>query len=70
MTRARTKAEQLAQFGGAQLGAVQRISEGDAQPQPSGPLPAYRMDAAAANVPTESGQLAVTVSVQVTFGLQ
>ena len=74
MTRARNKAEQLAQFGGAELGAVQRIVEGLTQPNSTDLLPVgvYRMDMAAATteVPVSSGQLSVDVSVQVTFALR
>lgn len=74
MRSAQEKAQQLAEYGGAQLGAVQRISEG-AQPGAPMPLAEYRMDAANAmaaspEVPVSSGQLAVTVLVQVTYGLR
>jgi uncharacterized protein YggE len=74
MTRGRDKAEQLAQFGGAALGEVQRITEG-MQSGGVAPFADFRvesMDAADASseVPVSSGQLAVTVSVQVTFGLK
>ena len=73
MNAARTKAEQLARFGGAELGAVRRITEGP-QAGGGGPLPSFRMDSVAAEagaaVPVSSGQLAVTVSVQVVFGLK
>lgn len=73
MTNASDKAAQLAQFGGAELGEVRRISEvsssgGDV------PFEAYRFESLdaglGAEVPVSSGQLAVTVSVQVTFGLK
>ena len=73
MTQARTKAEQLARFGGAELGAVARISEGS-QSGGGEPLPSFRMESMAADasapVPVVSGQLAVTVSVQVVFSLK
>ncbi len=72
MTRAREKAEQLAQFGGATLGEVRQISE--SQSGGSAPVPMFRMESMAADagaeVPVSSGQLAVTVSVQATFGLK
>ncbi len=72
MTRARTKATQLAQFGGAKLGAVRQITEG--LQSGGGPLPSFRLESmaadASAEVPVVSGQLAVTVSVRVTFGLK
>ncbi len=73
VTRAREKAEQLAQFGSAELGAVARITEGS---QSGGeiPVPEFRMESMAADtgaeVPVSSGQLAVTVSVQVVFSLK
>lgn len=73
MNAARAKAEQLARFGGAELGELRRVTEG-AQPSGAEPLPQFRMEASAAdagsNVPVSSGQLAVTVTVQVTYGLR
>lgn len=73
MTAAREKAEQLARLGGTELGEVRRISEGV-----SGgvtPFDEVRFTdgtdlAASPEVPVSSGQLSVTVSVQVTFGLE
>lgn len=74
MRSAREKAEQLARFGEATLGEVRRIVEGA---QLGGVTPfaeARSADASAEaqsfEVPISSGQLAVTVSVQVTFGLE
>lgn len=71
MMRARKKAEQLAQFGGATLGEVRQIHEN--QSGGGAPTPMFRMDMAAdagTEVPVVSGQLAVTVAVQVVFGLK
>ena len=76
MTSAREKAEQLASFGKVQLGTVQRISEEGAPGGINTPRfdVAYNqggmMSGGAAPVPVSSGQLAVTVSVQVVFGLK
>ncbi len=73
MNAARAKAEQLARFGDAELGDLLRVTEG-AQPGGAEPLPQFRMEASVAdasgNVPVSSGQLAVTVTVQVTYGLR
>ena len=74
MTRAREKAAQLAQFGGAELGAVQRISEGISGSEGESPIAMLRNQSlaspASAEVPVSSGQLSVDVSVQVTFALK
>lgn len=74
MRSAREKAEQLARFGEATLGEVRRITEG-IQSGGITPLGDFRLDDlqaadASAEVPVSSGQLAVTVSVQVTFDLR
>ena len=75
MTSAREKAQQLALLGEAKLGAVQRIVEGrtpdgfDIQNFDTGVARGQLMSGNEA-VPVSSGQLAVTVSVQVTFGLK
>ena len=74
VTNAREKAEQLASLGGVELGVVKRIVEGGV---PGGVTP-FGADAFAegsmmsGGVPAavSGGQLAVTVSVQVTFGLK
>lgn len=74
VTSAREKAEQLASLSGTKLGEVQRIAEGSV---PGGVAP-FGADAFAegsmmsggAPVPISGGQLAVTVSVRVTFGLE
>lgn len=76
MASAYDKAEQLASLGKAELGAVQRITEGRT---PGGNDPRRYDEAAFAGgmmsgggtpVPVSSGQLAVMVSVQVVFGLK
>lgn len=74
MRSAREKAEQLTRFGEATLGEVRRITEGT---RPEDALGELRFDVAQAasldsgeSVPVSSGQLAVTVSVQVTFDLR
>lgn len=75
MAKARHKATQLARFGRTRLGEVRRIVEG-AQPGDVTPLGDFRLESLEAatdtmsEVPVSSGQLAVTVSVQVTFGLE
>jgi len=74
MTSAREKAEQLASLSEIELGAVRRIVEGSV---PGGFAP-FGTDAFAEGsmmsggvpAPVSGGQLAVTVSVQVTFGLK
>ncbi len=74
MTAAREKAEQLAQFGGAELGEVRRITEGSVNAQPFEDeifaLGGDLEESARFDIPVSSGQLSVTVSVQVTFGLE
>jgi uncharacterized protein len=75
MASAREKAEQLAQLGGAELGRVRRIVEGSHRADPFADEDfafeaAGSLDSARFDVPVSSGQLAVTVSVQVTFGLE
>ena len=74
MARARQKATQLTRFGQAQLGEVRRIVEGTNPNQPfEARTFATGMDLAqneSLEVPVSGGQLAVTVSVQVTFGLR
>ena len=73
MTQAREKAAQLARLGGAELGRVRRIGEGI---QASGDLPVGMLrftDASAdgaQSVPVSSGQLAVTVNVEVVYHLK
>lgn len=70
MQGAQERAQQLASLSGAELGGVSRVVEG---PVPDGgtPFPGPRMEAmdAGASVPISSGQLAVTVTLQVTFGI-
>lgn len=72
MARARQKATQLARFGQAQLGEVRRITEGTNPTQPFEEVAFASAESADSRfeVPVSSGQLAVTVSVQVTFGLK
>jgi uncharacterized protein len=75
MANAREKAEQLAQFGGAELGEVRRIIEGGNRADPFADdivalASGADMESARFDVPVSSGQLAVTVAVRVTFGLE
>ncbi len=73
MARARQKATQLARFGQTQLGEVRRINESTSAPQAfEDKMFTGSADFADSSfeVPVSSGQLAVTVSVQVTFGLK
>jgi len=71
MEDAREKAEQLASLARVELGAVRRIVEGT---QGGGVVPfaEERIEAlsTSTDVPVSSGQLAVTVTLQVTFGLE
>ncbi len=64
---ARAQAEQLAQAAGVQLGDVISITA-----SVSGGGPVYRMAAMAeaASVPIESGQIALSVSVQMVYAIQ
>ena len=71
MADAQAKAQQLAQLGGVGLGKPIAISE------TSGGLPppiffgtARLQEAAAASTPIQPGQLEISVSVQVTYGIQ
>ena len=72
MADAKAQAEELAKAAGATLGAVQSISYYSNPPTPI----YYDMKAQAAgvgggaNVPISSGQLTLTVSVSVTYGLK
>lgn len=72
MARARQKATQLARFGQAQLGEVRRIAEGTNPTQPFEDIAFASAESADSRfeVPVSTGQLAVTISVQVTFGLK
>lgn len=73
MNAAHAKAVQLAKLAPVELGAVRQISEASQSASPQ-PLPQFRMEAAAADgsasVPISSGQLAVTVTVQVTYSIK
>ncbi|MDZ7704707.1 MAG: SIMPL domain-containing protein [Trueperaceae bacterium] len=65
---ARAKAEQLAMLVGSSLGPAQTIT---ATSGGGGPMPSFRAEAMMmADVPVESGQLAVSVSLQIRFALQ
>ncbi len=72
MRTLRDRAERLAGLAGVSLGEVLSISETpDFYPMP--PVPAFDMDESAvrgADVPVAAGQLSVTVTLQVTFGLE
>jgi len=74
MANAREKAEQLAQFGGTELGQVQRIIEGRDNAAPFADedfaIEAASLASGKFDVPVSSGELAVTIAVQVTFGLE
>jgi uncharacterized protein YggE len=63
---ARARAEVLAAAAGVDLGAIVSITEGGAFP---GPAPMFRADAAAAPVPVETGEVAITANVTVTWAL-
>jgi uncharacterized protein YggE len=66
---ARGKAEQLARLAGVTLGTPTAISESFATPPPIERF-AYATDAAGgASTPIQAGELDVSVTVQVTFGL-
>lgn len=67
---ARGKAEQLARLAGATLGTPTTISESFSAPPPIQRL-AYAESAAAGGftTPIQAGELDVTVTIQVTFGL-
>ena len=73
MGAARDKAEQLARLGGAELGELRQVREG-ALADGGVPLPFARNEsllaADAASVPVAGGQLEVTVSVSVVYGLR
>ncbi|ADI15337.1 SIMPL domain-containing protein [Truepera radiovictrix] len=70
MQAARERAQQLASLSGVRLGVVTRVVEGPL-PDAGIPLPAARAEFASdASVPIASGQLAVTVTLQVTFGIE
>lgn len=75
MQSAREKAGQLAQFGGAELGEVRRITEGkdNGGPFMNEDLAFAGLDSSESarfDVPVSRGELAVTVAVRVTFGLK
>jgi hypothetical protein len=63
---ARARAEVLAAAAGVELGAIVSITEAGAFP---GPAPMFRADAAAAPVPVETGEVAITANVTVTWAL-
>ncbi|NNC92578.1 MAG: SIMPL domain-containing protein [Acidimicrobiia bacterium] len=66
---AQGKAEQLARLAGVALGTPTTISESFSAPPPIQRL-AYAEDAAAgASTPIQAGELDVSVTIQVTFGL-
>lgn len=60
------RATLLVEAAGAKLGPVVSITEGGAMAQP-GPMPMFRMDAAAAPVPVAGGEVGITASVSVVF---
>lgn len=74
MKAAYAKAVQLAALAPVELGGVRQISEatqgGSAQPLPQFRMEAMSADTAGANVPVSSGQLAVTVTVQVVYSIR
>ncbi|MDP9381394.1 MAG: SIMPL domain-containing protein [Chloroflexota bacterium] len=71
LQQARSKAAELARLGGVTLGGPVAISEGVAMP-----IPMYAADAAtggagrAESSPIEPGQLAVNITVQVTYAIR
>lgn len=65
---AMARAKLLTEAAGLKLGPVISITEGGNQ---GGPMPMFRMDAAAAPaVPVATGEVATTASVTIVFGLQ
>ena len=68
---ARAKAEQLAQLAGLELGEVLMISDGSSWPgtPPEQPVPQAMMSDMGGGVPVTGGQLAVSATVVVQFGL-
>lgn len=73
MNAAHAKAVQLAALAPVELGQVRSISETTQGGSPQ-PLPEFRAEAmasdAGASMPVSSGQLAVTVTVQVVYGIE
>jgi uncharacterized protein YggE len=68
---ARTRAEQMAQAGGANLGSVLLISETiGAQPVPMPMMEREQVLGTGASVPIQSGEQTVSAQVQVTFELR
>ena len=67
---AQDKAGQLAKAGGLTLGKIVWISEGTISPQPFFRAAAAPLALGAGSVPVETGQMDVTVSVDVRFALQ
>jgi uncharacterized protein YggE len=63
---ARARAGVLAAAAGVELGAIVSITEGGAF---NGPSPVFRADAASAPVPIETGEIAITANVTVTWEL-
>jgi uncharacterized protein YggE len=63
---ARARAEVLAAAAGVDLGAIVSITDAGAF---NGPAPMFRADAAGAPVPLETGELAITANVTVTWAL-
>jgi uncharacterized protein len=64
------KAGQLAKAGGLTLGKIVWISEGTTSPQPFFRAAAAPLAVGAGSVPVETGEMDVTVSVDVRFALQ
>ncbi len=63
---ARARAEVLARAAGVTLGPIVAITEGGAF---NGPVPMFRADEASAPVPVETGEVAITANVTVTWDL-
>ena len=67
---AQDKAGQLAKAGGLSLGKIVWISEGTVSPQPLFRAAAAPVGLGAGSVPVETGQMDITVSVDVRFSVQ
>ncbi len=70
MNAARDKAEQLASLAGVELGMVKRITEQDSGSQPVPQQTRMMQMEAASDMPVSAGQLSVSVSVGVAYGIE
>jgi uncharacterized protein YggE len=70
VAEARRVAEELAQAAGVQVGAIQEISVSGSQPVPIRFDMSAAAQAAGGEVPVETGEMTVTVDVNVVFQIQ